>query len=387
MKLVKLSLAAMIAVGTSAVASDSLAEAFKNGTLKGELKTYYFDRDSGNGASKGDIINVGLNLNYVTGDFYGFKGGMTVQTSNAPWADEEGKTKFKGDMWGSGAVLSEAYLAYTFKKTTFKIGRQYIATPLLKGSGSRFIKQSFEGFTAVSKDIPSTTLMAAYVNKFQNRTDGSGKIADFESLGTDVEYGYSVAAINKSLPGTTITAAYGELDNSYSMLFAEAKYAAKMDKAKYNVALQYSETDYESDATEDASFYGVKLGGGIAGFNAYAAYAEVQDGTSKFGIVGGGRKTMLYTTSVTDAGEYKESEQYAIDANYMFKNLGLKLGARFVDVDYATDEEADWTAVYAAYKFKGALKGLTTSIQFEQKDSSTDSKDKEEIRFRAIYKF
>lgn len=52
---------------------------------------------------------------------------------------------FGNDQYGPGAVLSEAYVGYKMDKTTVKVGRQFIATPLIAGSPNRNITQSFEG--------------------------------------------------------------------------------------------------------------------------------------------------------------------------------------------------------------------------------------------------
>ena len=53
MKLAKLSLVAMVVAGlaSSSFAADTLADAFKNGKVNGELKAWYFDKD--NGATSG----------------------------------------------------------------------------------------------------------------------------------------------------------------------------------------------------------------------------------------------------------------------------------------------------------------------------------------------
>ena len=387
MKLLTFSLAALMAMGTVSFASDTLADAFKNGTFKGELKAYYYDREVGTGAVEGDIITLGAKLDYETADFYGFKAGLGIQTSNTPWIDEDGKGTFKGDMWGSGAVLSEAYLSYTMNKTTVKAGRQYIKMPLLKSSGSRLIVQSFEGASVVSKDIQNTTLMAAYVNKFQNRTDGAGDIADFETLGANVDYAYALAVENTSVKGLKLTAAYGEKDNSYDMFYAEAAYKGKADALRYSAAAQYSATDYEN-ATADADYYGLKVGAGMGGLSGYIAYAEVQDGTAKFSVAGGGAKPTIFTTPLIDAGEYKESEQYAVALEYNFKDLGLILDTRYTNVDYATGtDEGEWMLFRARYAFKGALKGLSMAAMYEDEDHDIDTQDEKNFWFKTSYKF
>jgi imipenem/basic amino acid-specific outer membrane pore len=181
MKIAKLSLAALLAVGafTSLNAADTLADAFKNGKVNGTLEAWYWDRDFQTPNTHEDILNVGLKLSYVTDTFMGFFGGATLQTSNSPLASKTAKTFFIANEYGPGAVLSEAFLGYKMDKTTVKIGRQYIATPLIASSPNRIIKQSFEGATLTNTNLPQTMLFAGYVDKYQNRTTGTGDIAEF----------------------------------------------------------------------------------------------------------------------------------------------------------------------------------------------------------------
>lgn len=81
MKLAKLSLAAIVVAGltSGSFAADTLADAFKNGKVSGELRAYYFDRDTGDAntgtAKKGNasIFNTGVVLGYVSDSLYGFK--------------------------------------------------------------------------------------------------------------------------------------------------------------------------------------------------------------------------------------------------------------------------------------------------------------------------
>ncbi|WP_231563840.1 major outer membrane protein [Sulfurospirillum cavolei] len=87
MKLAKLSLVAMVVAGlaSGSFAADTLADAFKNGKVSGELRAWYFDRDTGdqntNTLAKGDadILSTGVVLSYVTDSLYGFGFGATFQ--------------------------------------------------------------------------------------------------------------------------------------------------------------------------------------------------------------------------------------------------------------------------------------------------------------------
>jgi hypothetical protein len=386
MKLLKLSLATLIALGTSAVAADTLSDAFTNGTFSGELKSYYFDRNHNNGATDESTIFLGVQLHYETADFYGVKLGVGSQTSAAPWASEDDKSAFKKDMYGSGTVLSEAYLEYSLSKTTMKLGRQYIHQPMMKGSPSRMVYQAFQGLTVESKDIPQTTAYLAYVNKYQDRTDEDYNVGRFEDLGTDVDYGYAASIKNISIPNTTLSLGYGELDNSYDITYLEAIYKGKTDSFNYLAGAQYHMTGYDSSvSTEDASYYGVKVGVGIGGFSTYVAYSD-QDGTSKYKIVGDGTKPTIFTTALIDAGQYGESEQYAIDAKYNFKELGLTLGARYVDIDTPTDTNSVKT-LYSNYHFSGALKDLMARVWYEEKEKTWNGPAYEKLWVKLDYKF
>ena len=178
MKLAKLSLAAMMVAGlaSSSFAADTLADAFKNGSVKGEIKAYYFSNNGehdSDDTSREDIFTTGLMLNYKTATLYGFGANFTFQGSSSPFSDNDGEARYQGSMYGPGAVLSEAYLSYTLGKTTAMVGRMFLDTPLISGSGSRIVKEAFEGAAIINTDLPDTTLIAGYVQKFQARTAGA----------------------------------------------------------------------------------------------------------------------------------------------------------------------------------------------------------------------
>lgn len=391
-KLLKLSLISILVVGSSSFASgNTLSEALTNGKYDGELKAYFYDRDRGAIMNKGSaadtsILTFGVRLNYVSDYFYNFRLALSTQTSNSPYADSESKKAFNWDVYGTGGVLSQAYLEYAVDKTSVKFGRQYVKMPLLFSSNSRIIKQAYEGLTFITEDIiPDTAISGGYITNFQNRTDGDGNVAEFEDLVGD--YAYTVAFKNTTIPNTAITMAYGETDESYKMDYFEVAYKNSIDELRYKASAQYSDTNYDKSTTKDAYFYGLKMDLGIGDLNTYLAYAEVNDGTTKWSITGGG-KPLIYTTTIINAGEYTESEQYAVDVNYKFKDLGgLLLGARYLDVDYENNTAANFTTLYGKYKFKGALKGLSTSVYYEEKEADTEANEFNELWVYLTYKF
>lgn len=399
MTFAKLSLATMVVAGlaTSSFSADTLADAFKNGKVSGQLKSSYFSKD--NGTVTEGIINTGVTLGYVTDSFMGLKMGATLQSSHAPFADgaigtaNTEKDMFKGDLYGSGAVLSEAYLEYNMGKTMARVGRQFVAkTPLVTSSGSRFIRTAIEGAVIINKDLPDTTLWAAYVDKYQNRTDGAGNIAEF--LGNSAAVGslglngaYSAMAQNKSIPGVTLTAQWGQMVDKFDIYYLEAAYAGKASNFTYGLAAQYSGTNYDAPtgAYQDTSYYGVKASLGIGAFNTYVAYSKVNDdGDAQDSIIA---TDPIFTANEISSNTYKATEKaYAIDANYQI-NANAKLGARYTSYSYDTAEvDVDIMCYYGEYNFDGALKGFVLEAYFETLDKATGA-DTKELRFKAIYKF
>ena len=96
------------------------------------------------------------------------------------------------------------------KKTSLKVGRQFITTPLVSSgiagkSSEAIINDSFEAYTLTNNDIADTTIVAAYVNQYQQKTDGSGNIGEFAKFQDGAS---SLFVKNTSLKDTTIQVQY-----------------------------------------------------------------------------------------------------------------------------------------------------------------------------------
>lgn len=396
MKLARLSLAAIAVVGltSSSFAADTLADAFKNGKITGELKAFYFDRDTGDAVvsdKKGNasLFSTGLMLNYVTDSFMGFKMGATFQSNHAPFADDDAKKVFVNDMYGVGEQLSEAYLSYTLSKTTVTVGRMFISSPLVANSGSRMVKDAFEGATIINTDLPNTTIGFGYVDKWQPRTNfpvggTSGDIGEFKQVGDGA---YTLFAINKSIPGLMLSGAWAGIEafsagEDLDLYRFEARYDGKATDFTYNLGAQYFSTQY-SGVTKDANGYALKAGVGVGSIDAYVAYSKISDdGKVKYGL-GYGADT-LYTQSPIISDNYEpDTEAYAIDIAYKF-NADAKIGVDYTQTEDPARGDLSYSAVYGSYAFSGALKGLSVLVQYEKEGK--DGND-EELRIKTSYKF
>jgi hypothetical protein len=388
MKLAKLSLAAIVVAGlaTSSFAADTLADAFKEGKVSGALQAYYFDYDTG--ATSADIFTTGLDLSYETARFNGFAFKATFQGTSSPFADSDGKAMFIGSMYGSGAQLSEAYISYAMKNTTALVGRMYLDTPLVASSGSRVTKEAFEGMAIINTDLPNTTLIAGYVQKFQSRTDRNGNIGEFtKSAATTIgtvpfeDGAYTLAVINKSVAGLTLTGAYADVIDIAEVMYAEASYEGKASNFTYGLAAQYYFS--EVDGQDDTNLFGIKASLGMGAWGVYAAYSEADDAASVVAGLGNGAD-LAYTGSPLNSYSYgANTEAYKIGATYaIMKNANLGISYTVND-DGIT--ESDFTALEADYAFEGALKGL--SVAFIYEDQGKDFNGANEMRLNLNYKF
>ena len=447
MQFVKLSLVAVVvaSLASNTFAEDTLADAFKNGKASGELRAWYFDKDTEklnsstaptsvvkDTAKSGDILNTALILNYVTDTFYGFNVGATMQANAAPFVDEEGKEAYKDDMWGSGAVLSEAYLGYTIGKTNAKIGRQFISTPIVNGSGSRIVKESFEGATIVNTDVPSTTLIAGYVDKFQGRTgtgmgssDGDAptfeKRAIFLGVSASTTYAfddaYTVAIMNKSIPNLTLTGQYawaGDVNKAddVDVYYTEANYVLPMNgfKLGFDANFRGSKTDLVTGTGVNAvSYDGTQTAGRIsiselAGFG--AAFTAATNSKDDAVIAGMGNGASSYTATLVKASSPSlraNTDSYRFDLTYDFSKLGvtglksiLQYALANQDRVKSAQTSADYTSYAAGISYAvPALKGLSLELQYEKQEIETTrysnntkfTADLDELRFKANYKF
>lgn len=450
MKLVKLSLTAVLAAGlaTHSFAADTLADAFKNGKVSGELRAWYFDKDTEklnssssptavikDTAKSGDILNTAVILSYVTDTLYGFNLGATFQANYAPVVDDEGKEAYKDDMYGSGAVLSEAYLGYSLGKTKAKLGRQYISTPVVNGSGSRIVKESFEGATIVNTDLPATTLLAGFIDKFQGRTStgmetGDGNAPTFEKraifLGVsasktyEFDDAYTVAIINKSIPNLTLTGQYawagdvnsGTNKKDVDMYYTEANYVLPVAGFKVGFDLNYraSKTDLIAGTGANAiAFDGSQMAGRVslselAGFG--ASFTAASTSKNDAVIAGMGNGASSYTATLVKASSPSlraNTDSYRVDLTYDFSKLGvaglktiLQYGVANQDRVQSASTSADYTSYAAGITYVvPAVKGLSLELLYEKQEIETTrysnnthfSADLDELRFKANYKF
>lgn len=385
-KVIKLGLMATLALGyTNAFSAQSLASAFEEGKVSGEIKSQYFQKEVSN--EKVSIWTNGGNLSYVTGDYYGFKSGVTLQASTVTASDlDNAPTAYNKDQNVSGAVLSQAYLQYSISNTTGKIGRQYISTPLVEGSGSRIFKESFEGLVISNTDISNTTIVAAYVDKEQYRTNiASGgtevkEVSDFEQI---QDGAYTVYVNNKSIEDLTVDAQYALINSdTHTADDTKAFYAAgSYNLSPFTIETQTYQTDNGNAVNSKGSAYGVNLLGNFDKLSLGVAYSIVDKDANIINGIGNGAD-YLYTGTWIYGGIYDaDTDAYKLSAGYKI-TTDLSFDLNYGAWKTGTNPTASETDFITTYTFN---ENFSTKFVLATYDNLADESYR--TRLYASYKF
>lgn len=382
MKRIKLSLIAIGAISMlSSLNANTLSEAFSNGKVSGELKSQYFQKESNAGQSV-NIWTNGLNLSYITADYNGLTAGVTFQGASVGSENlDENLNAYNADQNVSGSVLSQAYLQYKIDNTTLKLGRQYLATPLIASSGSRIFKESFEAATLTNTDIKDTSISLMYVTKYQGRTDANEGAPSFDKLGDGV---FSIYATNNSIENLSLA---GQYVNGKNLLANDTKDVsiyyvnAEYDFNAFKLGAQYYGSDDNGAANDDGNAYALKASTKIADLSLAASYSEVsKDGGINAWNLGNGAD-YIYTWSWYAGSRYSaDMKATKLEAAYKFTD---NLSANIMHISWktgttSTTRETDFIVDYKVSK------DLSLRLLHGQLDNASNEY---QSRIYASYKF
>jgi len=310
MKLVKMSLAAAVLLGASAFAVDNVK-------VSGDAKLYYgtsnMDKDGSGGTINPSGINAGSSGSLfskgnsaadvalrvgVTGDLakgisFGMTGyavttlGLENNLVSNTWTGAHGAT-FNGSSAGAQvndqAWMGEAWVAATLGKTTAKLGRMSLDTPLAFSETWSVVPNTFEAAVLINQDIPDTTLVGAWVGKGNgaNALNGVGTLGinntPFAGVGIDGVVGaeaaqhtfandgaYAAAVVNNSFKPLTAQAWYYNVVNVADPYWLQADINCQLVKG-LTIGGQYADISPKGallstiPTIKDSDAYAVKLG-------------------------------------------------------------------------------------------------------------------------------
>jgi hypothetical protein len=277
MKIVKMSLVAALLIGSSAFA-------IENTKVSGDANVFYGTSDSGTSdlfdkdASAADIgLNLNVSSDLVKNDLVSISAGAgytVVSTlglennfvSNV-WGGSHTATTNTSASYGSGLGgakvenanwFNEAWFAVSTGKSTVKLGRMELDTPLAFTEKWTIEKNTFEAAVLINQDLPDTTLVGAFVgNGNGTETFGETKAntvatlglaagavvnadGDFTTYGSDGAY--AAGLINNSFKPLTVQAWYYDVSKVASAYWLQADLS--MDGIM--IGAQYSGLDIDS---------------------------------------------------------------------------------------------------------------------------------------------
>ena len=289
MKFTKMSLVAALLVGSSAFA-------IENVKVSGDAKLYYstlqggandaFNTNASTGqaalglggtADLGSGISAGLHTTVLS------TLGLENNLVTATWAGNiapSGATAGNNLQGSNGTAwwVDNAWMATTVAKTTVKIGRMDLDTPLAFTETWNIAKNTFEAAVLINQDIPDTTLVLAYVGGGNGASHGA-VVANAQNGNTPftgyTSHNEGAERIGAALGTTAFNAVGGAgayaiavVNNSFKPLTAQAWY--------YNVK-QVTDAYW---LQADLNMEGILVGAQFTGLTLKDRVTSLVDGTS-----------------------------------------------------------------------------------------------------------
>jgi len=367
MKLVKMSLAAAVLLGASAFAIDNVK-------VSGDAKLFYTTNNTGNfdlfdkdSSAADTALRLGVTGDLTKGVSFGVTGyavstlGLENNLVSNTWTGAHG-VQGNGSPFGAQvddqAWIGEMWVAATLGKTTAKLGRMELDTPLAFSEKWSIVPNTFDAAVLINQDIPDTTVVGAWVGKGNGvnaigvATGGAKAINNSTAIGDNVvgsgadfntfmnNGAYALAVVNNSFKPLTAQAWYYNVANVADAYWLQADINCQLVKG-LKIGAQYADLNPTGilDGLDDSKAYAFKLGyTGVTNLNVSAAYSKAnQDGTLKVANVAtnnlGSAQSKLYTEAWWNYGYVGAPDARSWNATAEYDAGVAKLGAYYTDVN------------------------------------------------------
>jgi imipenem/basic amino acid-specific outer membrane pore len=326
--------------------------------------------------------------------------------------------------------VSQAWLAASLGKTTVKVGRMELDTPLLFTEKWNVAKNTFEAAVAINTDLPDTTLVGAWVGSHNGIGSGqTAQLNDFVTTGTASTTNsdpfasfaggaFAAAVVYTGIENATLQAWYYNINGTHNFsnlpalaavtsstilgaattidnveafwLQADVKDVAGM----VDIGVQYANEDIDRNlaADHDSDIWAVRVGGKVSDVNLFVAYSAAdKDGILGFTNTSTGDKTKIYTGTgsiymdgiVTNPG----NDTWKVGASTNV--AGYALAANYTDVDAqaANGDISGWDMSVGTKVVGVNLKAIYTSIDNDTASGFYGNVDRSTLRIIAGLKF
>jgi hypothetical protein len=365
-----LSFAAVAALTSSSLSADTLADAFKEGSVSGELRAGYVSQKSDDNI-KTQNMALGGNLGFETKAINGISAGVKFYTSQRlQGKDTNATTGLFDSNDESYSILGEAYVNVAYENTNLKAGRQKLDTPYANDDDIRMIPNLFEAYVLSNTDLPNTTLLGAYVTKWSGVDAGTPE--EFVDLGSSVYSDPSAngtvmfAAIYSGIENSEISLWYYDVDRLTKITHFEASTEiAFNDDIALELGAQYAKFSESNNTGVDGTMYGLSAELSINDLSLFAAYNSSANDNGKSvtnGFGGGPFFTSMDETTIdglNDAKAYIAGAEYAVLENLSISyahgefedGLSVANGKTEIDeddfvVEYSFNDELSAVLIY-----------------------------------------
>jgi len=314
----------MVFLSSISFAQTPISEAIEGIEHSGEIRLGAI-RTKDDEDKKATTVSLGGKLSIETKPISGVSLVGTFFTTNHLFGKDD-EISFLSSTGDDYSIVGESYLKMKLGKSTIKAGRQIIDTPFADSDDIAMIPNSFEGYSLVNKDLESSTVVLALLDKW------SGVDAPvpekFTSLDSSGDAVFLAGLIYKGVADTTIEAWHYKLDDA-DFNYGELLY----DKDSFKMGLQYTDQD------NDNSAYGLLVGGNFGSLSLEFDYNKV-DGVVSNGFGGGPFFTSNEDHTIADV---KDQEAKTYRAEYKLDRLTL--GVSHADFDKC-ENETDYLASF-----------------------------------------
>jgi hypothetical protein len=430
MKLVKMSLVAAMVVGaTSAFALDNVKVTgdaslfYGTGNQQFKSNTTGLQTDGTLGNKETSFADTAVRLG-VTGDLmkgvsFGVTGyyvstlGLENNLVSNTWTGAHGATLNNGSQFGAqvndASWVAEAWMAATAGKTTAKVGRMELDTPLAFSEKWSIVPNTFEGAVLINQDLPDTTLVGAWVGK-GNGTNAlhagyTGVVGVDHVVGADAAFNtymndgaYAVAAINNSFKPLTLQVWDYNVVNVANAVWAQGDIDCSLVKG-LKIGAQYADLNPKgllggAAKKSNSNGYAGKLGyEGVENLKVSVAGSKTnKDGYLKIANTAtnnlGTAQSKLYTEAYWNYGYVGNpgARAYALAAEYNLAGIA-KLGAQYTNVNGHAVNQPDrklQEAALTASKSFGPLDATLAYFSTKATDQNIKAGDTQGSRYDSV---
>ncbi|QKE29759.1 Campylo_MOMP domain-containing protein [Arcobacter acticola] len=375
MKITKLSLATIIAIGSfSAANAQNLEDAIKNVDISGTAAYRYNDYETSTGSNN---YKVATNLKSGINDDLAFNSRIIIGNATNPASLDTGEADSEAEFG-----LSEANFAYSgVQNTTITAGKQGIATPFTIDRDAMGNEQTGTGLVATS-NLGMVSLTGGFFNQTNlSSTDGEAPITSGTIDGGEDVY---FATANLTVENVTLDSTYINLLDTLDGFTVGAK--AKFDVAgiQMNPYARYSSINFDNYA-KDNTLWKIGTDAQMGIFGAYVAYGQTNEEGGETGLDYSSDTGMDDHWRVTLTGVADASVVYASVNTQVTDAVNVSINYSDMNVGSAnTAGDVDQNEIYGQVSYQMS-KNFKTFARLGQYDQDGDTSNMG--RLHAQYSF